>query len=191
MAQQFGSTVQITSIWFNVHSQNNFEIYINLKFNGCVFRQSEKAGYQGIVVSQTNQVVISFAGPILVCSSNEAEVMRLWRGVKELEQLEAKLIIVEGDSFVVTQWASGSSCPWRLLDKIEEIRMIIKGLDPKISHGPRSANGRADDLAKRGSLLQQESISRFGVVIQRREEEDYVFFLRIWGFWVDTQFQLD
>lgn len=58
------------------------------------------------------------AGPIPVCSSNEVEVMGLRRGVKELEQLEAKGSIVEGDSCMVTQWATGSSCPWRLLDKI-------------------------------------------------------------------------
>lgn len=70
-----------------------------------------------------------------------------------MDKRSAKGSIVERDSLMITQWLSGSSFPWRLLDKIEEIRWIISKLELIISHIPRSVNKKADKLAKLGSRL--------------------------------------
>lgn len=69
-------------------------------------------------------------------------------GVKQLENLGEGGTLVEGDSFTVTQWPNGSVCPWSLLDKIEEIRQIIRKKNLVVSHILRSANKRAVSLAK-------------------------------------------
>lgn len=64
--------------------------------------------------------------------------------------------------------------------------MIIKGLDLKLLHVPRSAN----DQDNRGSLLHQETISRLGVYHPKGGEWIICCLFSAWSFWVGTQFLL-
>lgn len=66
---------------------------------------------------------------------------------------------------MVTQWAKGSRCPWRLLDKIEEICLLIKDLNMIIFHVPRSANGLVDEMVKLGAQLSEEVLQVLGELV--------------------------
>lgn len=70
-----------------------------------------------------------------------------------MDRIGSQVDLLEGDSLVVTSWATGSICPWRLFVKIEEIRSLVRVHSFEIYHFRRSANCKADELAKQGPLL--------------------------------------
>lgn len=80
------------------------------------------------------------------------ELLALWRGILELEQLGVPGSLVEGDSKVVVGWALGPNCPWLFLDKIESIRHIVASLVLKVAWAPRPVNLVADVLARLGLI---------------------------------------
>lgn len=89
-----------------------------------------KAGYGGVIRGSLGSSLTSYAWPLPACSVNEAELFRSQeRGARKGEKIGAQGGILEGDSTVVTGWAKDSACPWRVLVKLEFIRLIyIKGI---------------------------------------------------------------
>lgn len=62
------------------------------------------------------------------------------------------MLIIEGPSLCVIQWASQASYPpWFLADIIEEVFEITKTLNVSFHHIKHSANTEEDRLAKEGA----------------------------------------
>lgn len=76
--------------------------------------------------------------------ANEADLHDMWIGVKKLEKIDKEGDIIEGDPFTVTQWAKDIGCPWKLADKVEEIRAIVGRMAFSIVQIARSPNSMAD-----------------------------------------------
>lgn len=116
------------------------------------------AGYGGVIHNSREAVVLSFSGSLQFCHANEAELFALSR--EELKSLR-------GWVRMVTFWkgtpcysvARGIRCPWKYLDKVEEIQQITKKKRFNISHIHRSASSKADRLAKDGRITMVKSVS--------------------------------
>ncbi|KAG9440425.1 hypothetical protein H6P81_020590 [Aristolochia fimbriata] len=80
----------------------------------------------------------------------EAEALTLLSGVKLLREQAAGTVYVEGDSYLVINWAKKGKPPWKLKHVFEEIQLILVERNVIWCKIPRSANSLADHLAKDG-----------------------------------------
>ena len=79
--------------------------------------------------------------------------MALRTGIRRASKLNHQRLLVEGDSYCVTQWGSQSSNPpWIVEDIIEEVVQLSRELNISFHQIKRSANQEADKLTKEGVL---------------------------------------
>lgn len=57
-----------------------------MNFYGSYLRDFDRTGYGGCLRDCSGSSVLSFAGLLASCSSNEAELCALWRGIQELDK---------------------------------------------------------------------------------------------------------
>ena len=119
-------------------------------FDGSLVRSLRKGGIGGVIRDWNGKMVRSFSGPIDSLDANETELFAILVGCRELLQMAGYGAILEGDSFSVIKWCSGSSSyPWRLADWVEEVQDISKRLGATFNHIIlRGANAVADSLAR-------------------------------------------
>lgn len=80
---------------------------------------------------------------------NEAELIALRMGLHEAVRLDMHNRIVEGDSFSVLRWASGSwKPPWCLADMAEEVLELSSKMVVAFSLVKQSTYEVADGLTK-------------------------------------------
>ncbi|XP_077239748.1 uncharacterized protein LOC143880655 [Tasmannia lanceolata] len=131
-----------------------------LNFDGSSLGNPGPAGIGGVLRDDKGEVIWSFAGPIGIADSNEAEVPAAHQGIKLLEVEYLNNVVVEGDSINVIRWLSGSHrFLWRFTDLFNEILDIIGDSQVEFNHARRSANEEADSQARRGVAL--ESLEKF------------------------------
>ncbi|XP_077231503.1 uncharacterized protein LOC143864464 [Tasmannia lanceolata] len=107
-------------------------------------------GLAGIGDENCN-VIMSYSGPAGICDVNKASGPAILFGLHWYEKHNLGPLIMEGDSTNTIVWASNrSGGPWCLSNIIDEIRDLVRILQPRISHRRRSANTMADELAKSG-----------------------------------------
>ena len=116
----------------------------------------------GIIRNGLGSPVLSFLGPAVVCSANEAELLANRTGLREALCLNLSNLIVEGDCFCAIQWAKASAkAPWKLAGVVDVILDLARSLQVTFSHILQSANSEADFLAKEGAYLPTLSINMF------------------------------
>ncbi|XP_059064941.1 uncharacterized protein LOC131856981 [Cryptomeria japonica] len=108
-----------------------------------------KIGRSGIIRDSLGNLVLAYARNFDSISSNMAEALALFWGLKLALSTQAKKLIIEGDSKLIieaTKCASGIC--WRIKNVIKDIWSMIVWLeDFKIQHTYREGNGVADSLA--------------------------------------------
>ncbi|XP_077239686.1 uncharacterized protein LOC143880579 [Tasmannia lanceolata] len=130
---------------------------LKINFDGACFGNPGPAGVGGLCRDEIPWV---FSGPIGVCDSSEAEVKEAYFGIKKLSREVLDHIIVERDSLNVIRWLKdGAVPPWRFLVSFDEIEDFVAGSAIVFNHVWRSANEKADVLAKQG--VGRESILWF------------------------------
>ena len=123
-------------------------IVLKLDFDGSFVRSVRKGGIGGVIRDWKGKIVRSFFGPIVSLDANETELFAFLIGFRELLQIAGYDAILEGDSFLVIQWCSGSSSyPWKLTDWVEEVHDILRRLGATFHHILREANTVVDSLA--------------------------------------------
>ncbi|XP_077217829.1 uncharacterized protein LOC143852327 [Tasmannia lanceolata] len=114
-------------------------------------RNPGPAGVGGLCRDDAGKVLWAFWGPLVVTGATEAEVQAVFNGIKKVGRDCLKSVIVEGDSFNVIRWLRGGVAPpWRFLDLFDEMKDILAESDIELIHVRRSANEKADALARRG-----------------------------------------
>lgn len=79
-------------------------------------------------------IVWVVAGSLGICDSTKVEVMGLLMGLRELKNLGAAHVSVEGESKVVVGWGLGKSDgSWKYVNLIHEIRGLAGSLDLSLS----------------------------------------------------------
>eukprot|EP00268_Persea_americana_P051309 TRINITY_DN5655_c1_g1_i3.p1 TRINITY_DN5655_c1_g1~~TRINITY_DN5655_c1_g1_i3.p1 ORF type:complete len:113 (+),score=19.38 TRINITY_DN5655_c1_g1_i3:207-545(+) len=96
--------------------------------------------------------ILSFSGLGSSNSANVAELLAIKAGLRGAKRLNIQILIIEGDSFCAIQWASGvAKEPWKVTGVVWEISDLAKGIQVSFSHIDRSANSKAERLAKEGA----------------------------------------
>ena len=80
------------------------------------------AGVGGVIRNEDGIIILHYSGPAGVCTLNKAELLTLLIGLREASRLHPQLLLVEGYSSCVIQWANRSSSPlWYMANIIEEV----------------------------------------------------------------------
>ena len=82
---------------------------MKLNFDGSFVRSLRKGWTVGVIRDWNGNVVRSFSRPIDSSDADETELTAILIGCRELLQMDGYSAILEGDSFLVTRWCSGSS----------------------------------------------------------------------------------
>lgn len=133
---------------------------LRLNFDGSCIQDCQLVGFRLVIRDHYGSSISSYTGPLHGCSALEAELYSLWQGVQKMEELKASGVVIEGDSKVVLNWASGSICPWKFLDKMDRIQHSISDYAFVVSWVPRKANSTADEMARLGLNCNSDSVSR-------------------------------
>ncbi|XP_077232068.1 uncharacterized protein LOC143866141 [Tasmannia lanceolata] len=124
---------------------------LKINFDGACFGNPGPAGVGGLCRDDAGKILWSFWGPLGVTDATEAEVQAAFNGIKKVSMDCPKSVIVEGNSFNVIRWLRGGMAPpWRFLDLFDEMEDILVESDIELIHVRRSANEKADALARRG-----------------------------------------
>ncbi|XP_077212929.1 uncharacterized protein LOC143848038 isoform X2 [Tasmannia lanceolata] len=127
------------------------EWWLKLNFDGSAMGNPGRAGFGGVIRDHNGNIIIAYYGSAGVCDANEAEVMGLLNGLRWFHSNNLRPLLGEGDSSNTIAWAKGlNGGPWRLANKIDEIRDLVCVIRPQLVHRRRSANNVVDMLAKKG-----------------------------------------
>ena len=109
-------------------------------------------GVGGIIRNDVGTPILSYSGPVGFSSANAAELMAIRPGLREAKRLSFHNLIIEGDSFCAILWASRAvKAPWKVAGVVGEIFYLFNSIQVSFSHIGRSANSKADSLAKEGA----------------------------------------
>ncbi|XP_077230206.1 uncharacterized protein LOC143863427 [Tasmannia lanceolata] len=124
---------------------------VKIELQWCMFWESGPVRVGGLCRNESGEVQWAFSGSIGVCDATEAEVKAAFYGIKKFSGGCLDNVIVEGDSLNVMRWLKGGVAPpWRFLAFFDEIEELISGSSTVINHVRRTANEKADLLARRG-----------------------------------------
>ncbi|XP_077240382.1 uncharacterized protein LOC143881282 [Tasmannia lanceolata] len=124
---------------------------LKTNFDGACFGNPGPAGVEGLCRDDAGMVLSTFWGPLGVTDAKEAEVQAAFNDIKKVSKDHLKRVIVKVDSFNVIRWLRGGVVPSRrFLDLFDEMEDILAESDIELIHVRRSANEKADALARRG-----------------------------------------
>ncbi|XP_057830634.2 uncharacterized protein LOC131041518 [Cryptomeria japonica] len=103
----------------------------------------------GIIRDNMGNLVLAYAANFDSISSNMAEALTLFWGLKLALDINAKRLIIEGDSKLIIEAAKGvSRASWMINNVIKDIWSMIFWLEEfQIQHIYREGNAVADSLA--------------------------------------------
>lgn len=124
---------------------------LKLNTDGCSKGDPGQAGYGGLLRDEVGTWLWGYHGYLGSCTSLEAELWGLYRGLTiimqkgladielDTDSQEARTLIIDG---------AASSCPYRAL--IEDANFLLRRCKCRISYIPREANKCVDGLANLG-----------------------------------------
>ncbi|CAL5355341.1 unnamed protein product [Camellia sinensis] len=131
---------------------------LKLNVDGCSKGDPGQAGYGGLLRDETSLWVWGFYGKFGHCSSLEAELWAIYRGLTILFQKNTHEVEIETDSaLALSQIQDGpySNSPCRAL--IEDAKFLLKRCHCSLKHTLREGNKCADQLAQIG-VAQDEHV---------------------------------
>ncbi|GMQ08371.1 hypothetical protein CsSME_00052119 [Camellia sinensis var. sinensis] len=141
------------TIWTEIKNITWWEDGCKLKLNvdGCSKGDPGQAGYGGLLRDETGIWIWGFYGKLGHCTSLEAELWAIYRGLTILFQKGTKGVEIESDSeLAIDQIQNGPNThsPYKAL--IEDARFLLKRCDCLLRHTLREGNRCADKLASLG-----------------------------------------
>ncbi|CAL5362434.1 unnamed protein product [Camellia sinensis] len=124
---------------------------LKLNVDGCSKGDPGQAGYGGLLRDETGIWIWGFYGKLGHCTSLEAELWAIYRGLTILFQKGTKGVEIESDSeLAIDQIQNGPNThsPYKAL--IEDARFLLKRCDCLLRHTLREGNRCADKLASLG-----------------------------------------
>ncbi|XP_011624173.1 uncharacterized protein LOC105420789 [Amborella trichopoda] len=137
------------------------EEFFKLNFNGSSFGNLSLAGFGGIVREWNRVVVFSFSGLLGEKTTNFAELMALFNGLKLfVDKMVGTYCVVEGNLSNVINWYNGILKPlWEHRSILLQNWDLSRSFTFSFVHVFREANVVADYLAKGGSTLTEIVVS--------------------------------
>ncbi|XP_028072274.1 uncharacterized protein LOC114274528 [Camellia sinensis] len=124
---------------------------IKLDTDGSTRRHGGGGGFGGLFWDETGAWISGYYGRLEICTSLEAELWTVYKGLTIILQRGFNQVIIETDAEQVVKLLSddlGERCPfWGI---VEDARIIMRGCDCSIQHIRREANICADAMAKLG-----------------------------------------
>jgi len=108
----------------------------------------------GIFRNHNSNAILCFSEPLGICTSYQAELCGFIRAVETNHENNWNNIWIETDSsLVVLASKSSNQIPWNLRNCLNNVKVILQGLNCIISHIYREGNQVADSLANHGLSL--------------------------------------
>jgi len=128
-----------------------------LSFDGASKGNPGQAGGGGIIENPLEATIIIFSLGLGIESNNRAEALALWQGLIQAKRHRIQDLVIIGDSRVIIQALirhskTQSASLNNLLDKIH---LLLRNFNSyKLYHVLRELNGKADEEANKGTLLE-------------------------------------
>lgn len=79
---------------------------VKLNFDGTYQHSLRRGSIGGVLRDSSGNVLPRFSGHVEASNANEAQMFAMLVGCRELLNLSAHSVVIEGDSFSVIQWGS-------------------------------------------------------------------------------------
>ncbi|KAF5933851.1 hypothetical protein HYC85_030022 [Camellia sinensis] len=119
--------------------------------DGCSKEDPGQAGYGGLLRDETGTWIWGYFGKLGHCTSLEAELWDIYRGLTILFQKGTKDVVIESDSEqAINQLLHGpnQNSPYKAL--IEDAKFLLRRCSCSLVHTLRDGNKVADQLANLG-----------------------------------------
>ncbi|KAL7200926.1 hypothetical protein ACSBR1_032779 [Camellia fascicularis] len=124
---------------------------IKLNTDGSTRRNGGGGGFGGLFRDERGSWISGYYGRLEICTSLEAELWAVYKGLTIILQRGFNQVIIETDAKQVVHLLSeelDERCPFRGI--VEDARIILRGCDCSIQHIKRDANICVDAMAKFG-----------------------------------------
>ncbi|XP_059075224.1 uncharacterized protein LOC131875192 [Cryptomeria japonica] len=122
-------------------------LWLKLNFDGAA--HSEVAAGGGIIRDSLGNLILAYVGNFGSTSSNMAKALELFWGLKLVLNINAKRLIIEGDSSLIIEVAKGvSRISWMISNILKDIWSMIIWLEEfQIQHIYKEGNLVGNSLA--------------------------------------------
>ncbi|CAL5424963.1 unnamed protein product [Camellia sinensis] len=130
---------------------------IKLNTDGSTRRSGGGGGFGEVFRDEKGSCISGYYGKLEICTSLEAELWAVYKGLTIILQRGFNQVIIETDAEQVVQLLSediGERCPFQGIG--EDARIIMCGCDYTIQHIQRDAKICADAMAKLGEYQPAE-----------------------------------
>ncbi|CAL5371541.1 unnamed protein product [Camellia sinensis] len=113
---------------------------------------NNNGGFGGLFRDEKGSWISGYYGRMERCTSLEAELWAVYKGLTIILQRGMNKVIIETDAEQVVQLLNeepGTKCPFRGI--VEDSRIILRGCECTVQHVRRGGNICADNLAKLGA----------------------------------------
>ncbi|CAL5332699.1 unnamed protein product [Camellia sinensis] len=140
-------------VWETVFSRNWYLQMSTLKLNtdGC-YRMARPGGFGGLLRDETGAWICGFYGKLENCTSLEAELWAVYKGLTIILQKGFHKVIIETDATEVVKLLEEGPGEHHLLrGLVADARIIFTGCQCTVQHIYREGNLCADAMAKLGA----------------------------------------
>ncbi|XP_059067910.1 uncharacterized protein LOC131858631 [Cryptomeria japonica] len=135
---------------FNTRWSSSPPSWFKLNFDGVA--RSGVAMGGGVIKDSLGNLVLAYARNFGSASSNMAEALALFWGLKLALTIDAKILVIKGDSKLIIEATKGvSGISWMVRNILKDIWSMIVWLEEfRIQHICREGNSVADSLVAAG-----------------------------------------